>query len=205
MNITRKTSSNLKRICFAAASIGLFAIALPVLAHCGKCAGDGLALAESLKAGKVSLAGATTLAEETTKGIAVRAITHKDENGSFVEVHCMIEDKIMAVRVDCTTGKASAPSEVTDLEAHAMASMTAADVDAAAGGTLLDATIESKLDGIAQATKEGELDNAEESLIRLEEKTNLSESLQAKVKSARSALDAAKSVADAKDGLPELP
>ncbi len=194
------------RTIYVVAAAAILMVALPVLAHCGKCAADGRALAAALKSGKVNLASASTLAETTTKGVAVRAMVHKHEDGCFVEVHCMVEDKIMAVQVDCTTGKAGEPAEVKDLESHAPTAEGAK--DEAAGESQeasSEADVQSKLDEVAQATKDGKLASAEESLRQLEELKNLSESMKSKVDSARQALDAAKAASDAKKSLPGLP
>jgi len=191
-----------RTICVVAA-VAILTAALPALAHCGKCAVDGLALAKALKSGKVNLATATTLAEATTKGVAVRAMVHKHEDGCFVEVHCMTKDKIMAVQVDCTTGRPGKPAEVKDLESHASAAKGAE--DDVAGEAPSEADVQSKLDEVTKATKDGKLDRAGELLSQLEDLKNLSDSLKGKVDAARKALDAAKALSDAKKKLPSLP
>jgi len=213
---------------FCLAGVAILTAALPVSAHCGKCALDGRAFAEALKSGKVTLATATTLAEATAKGVAVRAAVHHADDRSFVEVHCMVADKIMAVEVDCKTGLPGKPVEVKDLESHVSA--LEGDKDKAAGEAedgvsqtdipsevktvtqaaqddkLADVTdVQTKLDEVTKATQAGELDRADESLCQLEDLKNLSEAMQSKVDAARKALDAARALSYAKENSPDLP
>jgi hypothetical protein len=210
---------------FCLTGVVVLTAALPALAHCGKCAVDGRAFADALKAGKVNLATATTLAETTTKGVAVRAAVHHHEDGSFVEVHCMVADKIMAVEVDCKTGMPGKPVEVKNLESHVTAvqgaedeagdDVSQADVPPSADGIadettkvdkLADSTaVRAKLNEVTMATEAGELDRADKSLAELEALKDLSESLQSRVKNARTALDAARALSYAKKDSPDLP
>ncbi|NOX58517.1 MAG: hypothetical protein GXP29_06625 [Planctomycetes bacterium] len=210
--MSKKNYSTRRTIHGVVAAVAILAVALPVLADCGKCAKDGKALAESVKSGKVNLVKAATMAEAATKGVAVRAMVHQHADGNFVEVHCIAGDKIMAVQVDCATGKMGEPAEVKDLESHAPASEGAGDEAAGesadAGESAeapSDADVQTKLDDITKATKAGELGSAEESLTQLENLKNLSDTMQGKVKAARQAMDAARAASKLKKGLPSLP
>ena len=95
------------------------AIAVPLYAHCGNCAVDGKAQAAAFDKNKMTLAAAATLAEVKTKGTAVRAMVHQHDAGPVVEVHCMVEGKVIAVEVDATNGKILKSAEVKNLTAHA--------------------------------------------------------------------------------------
>jgi hypothetical protein len=208
--------------------VAILTTALPALAHCGKCAVDGRTFADALKSGKVSLAAATTVAEATTKGVAVRSAAHHHNDRSFVEVHCMVADKIMAVEVDCKTGMPGKPVEVKNLESHVSALQgdkdeTAGDANdgvsrtdnhpmdnavaqAAKVDKLADAAdVQAKLDEVTKATQDGELDRADKSLTQLEDLKDLSEPLQGKVEAARKTLDAARALSYAKKDSPDLP
>ena len=90
-----------------------------VYAHCGKCLTDAKYFAGSLDDSKMTLAAAATLAEVATKGKAVHATVQRLEKGVNVEVHCLVNDEIMAVVVDGETGKVVAKKKVEDLEGHA--------------------------------------------------------------------------------------
>ena len=96
----------------------LASIAIPVYAHCGRCALDGKTQAGVLDTSKMTLSAAATLAEVQTKGIAVRAMCHKHGDSLVIEVHCMVDDKIVAVEVDGKTGKVGKSKEVKHLEEH---------------------------------------------------------------------------------------
>jgi hypothetical protein len=222
----RNNRSTYRTFCFAA--VAVLAASVPALAHCGKCAVDGRTFADALKSGKVSLATATTLAEATTKGVAVRAAVHHHKDGNFVEVYCMVADTIMAVEVDCKTGMPGKPVEVSDLESHVSALAGEQDeADSEAGDDVSQADVRSHLDGIlkadkvdklanatdvqakldevTKATKSGEFDRAETSLTQLEEMKNLSASLEGKIAAARKALDAARALSYATKDSPNLP
>jgi len=90
-----------------------------VYAHCGKCLTDAKYFASTLEGSKMTLAAASTLAEVDTKGRAVHATVLRADEGVNVEVHCLVDGKIMAVLVDGDSGKVIAKSEVSDLEGHA--------------------------------------------------------------------------------------
>ena len=90
-----------------------------VYAHCGKCLTDAKYFAGSLDDSKMTLAAAATLAEVATQGKAVHATVQRLEKGVNVEVHCLVNDEIMAVVVDGETGKVVAKKKVEDLEGHA--------------------------------------------------------------------------------------
>ena len=103
-------------------ALGLAVLAtwiLPAYAHCGKCLTDGKYFAGSLDESKMTLSAAATIAEVETKGTAVHATTQRLKKGVNVEVHCLVDGKIMAVVVDGQTGKVLRKKEVKDLEAHA--------------------------------------------------------------------------------------
>ena len=90
-----------------------------VYAHCGKCLTDAKYFAGSLDDSKMTLAAAATLAEVATKGKAVHATVQRLEKGVNVEVHCLVNDEIMAVVIDGESGKVIAQEKVEDLEGHA--------------------------------------------------------------------------------------
>lgn len=184
------------------AAVAVLAAAPAALAKCDKCPDDAKALGEALMSSKVTLATATSLAEATTKGIGVKAVAHKHEDVSFIQVYCIAAEKILAVQVDCATGKPSEPAEVKDLDSQPDAA-EAAEGDAAAAPS--DAEVESRLDAIAAATKAGKLDEAEGSLSKLEQLKNVSDPLKEKIDAARKALDAAKAASDIKKKLPGQP
>lgn len=136
----------------------------------------------------------------------------------------MVADKIMALEVDCKTGLAGKPVEVKNLESHVCAlqndtdekddDMTKADTDSTdrdvAANTkdkrLADeAEIQTKLAEVTKATRDGDLDRAEESLSEIEEIKNLFIPTQEKVEAARKSLDAAKALAYAKNDSRDLP
>ena len=85
-------------------------IALPVYAHCGKCAGDCKMMVAKMDEGKTTLSAAIAAAEAKTKGKAVAA--HSELNGGKLvfDVYCMVGDKLMEVGVD-GTGKAGDAKE----------------------------------------------------------------------------------------------
>ena len=90
-----------------------------VYAHCGKCLTDAKYFAGSLDDNKMTLAAAATLAEVATKGKAVHATVQRLEKGVNVEVHCLVNDEIMAVVIDGESGKVVGKEKVEDLEGHA--------------------------------------------------------------------------------------
>ena len=90
-----------------------------VYAHCGKCLTDAKYFAGSLDDNKMTLAAAATLAEVATKGKAVHATVQRLEKGVNVEVHCLVNDEIMAVVIDGESGKVVGKKKVEDLEGHA--------------------------------------------------------------------------------------
>jgi|GEM_PF-2795945 len=101
-------------------------VVLPVYASCGKCSASGKDQASVLAQSKMTLAAATTLAEIKTKGTAVRAAVHMHEGASFVEVHCMVGDKIQSVEIEIATGKILKSTEVASLETHSWGEPTEA-------------------------------------------------------------------------------
>ena len=88
-------------------------------AHCGKCLTDAKYFAGALDKSKMTLAAAATLAEVATNGSAVHATIQRLEKGVNVEVHCIVDGKIVAVVVDGQTGKVQGKATVKHLEAHA--------------------------------------------------------------------------------------
>jgi hypothetical protein len=170
-----------------------------VYAHCGKCAVDAKAMADDLKSSKMSLAAAVVLAEKAGNGVAVKAACHRHEEECFIEVHCVSGDKLLAVAIDVKSGKLLRSSEVATLDDHAAA-------DSGEGGEeMSDADVQAELDEAVAATKAGKFDTAEDSLKKLEGLKDLSNTMRAKIESARAALDAAKAAKAAKDKLPSLP
>ncbi len=98
---------------------GVLALAaLPVYAHCGKCAGDCKNMVKALETGKSSLAAAITAAEEKSKGKAVGAYPTLKDDKLTVDVYCMVGDKLMQVTVD-STGKAGDAKDAKSLPALA--------------------------------------------------------------------------------------
>jgi len=94
------------------------AIAIPVYAHCGKCAIDGSNQAAALSQSKMTLAAAATLAEVKTKGTAVRARVHQHGSTAVIQVLCIVDGKVMAVEVNSTNAEVTKPREVKDLAGH---------------------------------------------------------------------------------------
>ena len=90
-------------------------------AHCGKCLTDAKYFGTELDKSKMTLARAATVAEKDTKGRAVHATVQRlaEGEGVNVEVHCLVDGKIVAVLVDGKTGKVEKKKDVEDLEGHA--------------------------------------------------------------------------------------
>ena len=104
----------------AVLSIAVVAVGIrTAYAHCGKCATDAKYFAGALTEGKMTLAAAATLAEVSTKGVAVHATVLRLEKGVNVEVHCLVDGEIMAVVVDGQSGKVQGKGKVKNLEGHA--------------------------------------------------------------------------------------
>ena len=90
------------------------AIAWPVYAHCGKCAGDCKKMVTAMDAGKVTLAKAIESAEAASKGKALTAETRLAGDAVEFTVDCLVGDKIMEVKVD-KAGKAGEMKEAKSL------------------------------------------------------------------------------------------
>lgn len=91
-------------------------VAIPVYAHCGKCAGSAKEMAAAMDTGKVTLASAIAAAETASKGKALMAATHMHDKNVHIEVYTIAGEKIMKVDVD-GTGKAGTPTEAKELPA----------------------------------------------------------------------------------------
>jgi len=183
------------------------AIAIPVYAHCGKCATDGKKQAEILTKAKMTLAAATTLAEVNTKGTAVRAAVHRHAEATIIEVHCMVGEEIRAVEVDPNTGKILKSLQVSTLETHTFdegkaqmaspAPPTEKEMTPAASEDKTKKAAE-LLEKTRKATQSGNLDEAQSSLKTLEGlRGSVPEDMQKKIDAAQSAYDKAKAAKDA--------
>lgn len=95
----------MNRILYAVlAGVGLTAASV-VYAHCGRCAKDAAKMAETMKAGNLTLAKAIEIAEKHSKGVALAAhVEMEDKEGFEIEVICLVGDKIMECEID-KTGK----------------------------------------------------------------------------------------------------
>lgn len=188
------------------------AIAIPVYAHCGKCAADGKQQAEALTKAKMTLAAATTLAEVNTKGTAVRAAVHKHADTTIIEVHCMIGEKIQAVEVDPNSGKILKSLQVSSLDTHTFDEGKAEMASPAppAEKEAMPITSEERiqkatslLEETKKATEAGKFTEAESSLQKLDGlKHSLPENMQKQIDTARSAYDTAKAAKKAGSLLP---
>ena len=96
----------------------LTAVVVPVYAGCGKCVGSVKAFAGTLMKSKMTLAAAATLAEVSTKGTAVQALTHRHPEGLMLEVYCLTDGKLIAVAVDGNTGEIKSKKPVKSLGDH---------------------------------------------------------------------------------------
>jgi len=96
------------------ALVAVAAIAIPVYAHCGKCAGSAKEMATAMDAGKTGLAAAITAAETAAKGKAVAALAGMHDGKLDVAVYVSSGDKLQVVMVDAA-GKAGAPAEAKEL------------------------------------------------------------------------------------------
>jgi hypothetical protein len=89
-------------------------VAIPVYAHCGKCAADCKTMVKAMETGKVTLASAITAAEAKSSGKAVAAVSELEDGKLEIAVYCLVGDKIMEVEVDAT-GKAVGMEEAKTL------------------------------------------------------------------------------------------
>lgn len=168
-------------------------------AHCGKCAVDAKAMADDLKSSKMMLAPAILLAEQSSKGTAVKAACHRHAYGTFVEVHCVSGEKLVAVAVDVKSGKVLRSGEVATLEDSAAEGAAQPGEDA---GTMSDTDVQAQLDKVAGLTKAGKFDQAMEILQKLEELNNVSQDMQSRIEAARTAYDVAKAAQGKLPGFP---
>ena len=102
------------------ALVAVAAIAIPVYAHCGKCAGSAKEMASAMDAGKMGLGAAIAAAETAAKGKAVAALAGMHDGKLDVAVYVSAGDKLQVVMVDAA-GKAGAPADAKELPtvAHA--------------------------------------------------------------------------------------
>jgi hypothetical protein len=101
----------------SALALGLFFVAWPVYAGCGKCVGDCKKVVKMMDDGKITLGKAIEAAEAHSKGKAVSAHCDAAHGSLQIEVFCMAGEKLMKVSVDGKTGKAGASKEVQTLGA----------------------------------------------------------------------------------------
>jgi hypothetical protein len=92
----------------------LTAIAIPVYAHCGTCAGSAKAIAAAMDAGKISLSAAVTAAETAAKGKAVAVLSGMHDGKLQVDVFVSAGDKLQVVSVD-SSGAAGSPKDAKEL------------------------------------------------------------------------------------------
>lgn len=114
-------SKNVYRLVALLGVVLVAAVAIQVYADCGKCGASGKSMAGELKTSKMTLAAAATLAEVSTKGTAVLAMVYTYGQEPFVEVHCMVENKIMGVEVSIRTGKILKSKQLDTLAGHVSA------------------------------------------------------------------------------------
>ncbi|MEK6675406.1 MAG: PepSY domain-containing protein [Planctomycetota bacterium] len=95
------------------AALGL--IALPVYAHCGKCAGDCKKMTDAMGEAKVTLSKAIEAAEAQGKGKALSANTSMKDGKLEMTVYCLAGDKLQEIHVDGKTGKAGEAKDIKAL------------------------------------------------------------------------------------------
>ena len=97
--------------------LGLAAlVAVPVYAHCGKCAGSAKSMIAKMDEAKTTLGKAIELAEKESKGKAVKAECEMGKDALHIDVYCLVGEKLMVVNVDPKAGKVSATMEAKDLD-----------------------------------------------------------------------------------------
>ena len=92
-------------------------VAVPVYAygHKEKDAASAKQIITKLDDAKTSLVKAIEVAEKESKGKAVQAVCELDKDGNLhVDVHCVVGDTLMALKVDTRAGKVTSTKEVKD-------------------------------------------------------------------------------------------
>ncbi len=80
-------------------------VALPVYAHCGRCAASAKDMLKTMETGKLTLIKAVEAAEKHCKGKAVAAFCEWKDQDLHVNVICLVGDEIKTVEMDAKTGK----------------------------------------------------------------------------------------------------
>ena len=108
-------SRKAKTLVGAIAAIALVAAAWPVYAHCGKCVQSAKEMAKAINGNKVGLSAAVQAAEANSKGQALAVVTQLKGSAVNFSVYCLANEKLMAVKVDGTTGDVVDTMEVDNL------------------------------------------------------------------------------------------
>ncbi len=90
----------------------------PVLAHCGKCAGDLKEVVKQMDAGKLTAASMIATAEAAAKGKAVGMYVDLDKGKMDADVFVLAGDKVQAVEIGAD-GKAGKMEEAKDMKGMA--------------------------------------------------------------------------------------
>ena len=108
--------SSVKRFALPLVGLGVLAfVALPVYAHCGRCAGDCKELLKAMDAGKVTAASMVAAAETASKGKAVGMYCQLEKGKMDCDVFALVGDKVQDVEID-TAGKAGKMEEAKDMK-----------------------------------------------------------------------------------------
>ena len=111
--------SSIKRFALPLAGLGVLAfVALPVYAHCGKCAMDCKEVLKQMEAGKMTAASMIATAEAHAKGKAVGLAVDLKKDKMDADVFVLVGDKVQAVAIGAD-GKAGKMEEVKDMKGMA--------------------------------------------------------------------------------------
>ncbi len=107
--------SSVKRFALPLAGLGVLAfVALPVYAHCGKCAGDCKEVLKQMDTGKMTAASMIATAEAHAKGKAVGLAVDLKKDKMDADVFVLVGDKVQAVAIGAD-GKAGKMEEVKSM------------------------------------------------------------------------------------------
>ena len=108
--------SSVKRFALPLAGLGVLAfVALPVYAHCGKCAMDCKEVLKQMDAGKITAASMVAAAETASKGKAVGMYCALEKGKMDCGVFALVGDKVQDVEIDAA-GKAGKMEEAKDVK-----------------------------------------------------------------------------------------
>ena len=111
--------SSVKRFALPLVGLGVLAfVALPVYAHCGKCAGDCKEVLKQMDTGKMTAASMIATAEAHAKGKAVGLMVDLEKDKMDADVFVLVGDKVQAVAIGAD-GKAGKMEEAKDMKGMA--------------------------------------------------------------------------------------